>query len=218
MSWKTAYRSFYYDGAPEPEDMVLPAGETALLVIDVQNTYLEPHDDPRERERWAPFVERMNATVIPNIRSLIETCRGRGIEVVFARIACLKQDGKDRSLSQKKPGVELSSAAERHRGVPTGPGADPPGRRYRRLQDDRQRPDRDQPAAAPAQYGHPPRYRDRDLYRSMRLLHGPQPGRRELQRRRRRGLLCRGHRRAARSGAGDHQHDLLAMWRPWRKR
>jgi hypothetical protein len=23
MTWKTAYRSFYYEGAPEPEDLVL---------------------------------------------------------------------------------------------------------------------------------------------------------------------------------------------------
>ena len=44
MSWKTAYRSMYYDGAPEPDDMVLPINETAFLVIDVQNTYLERPD------------------------------------------------------------------------------------------------------------------------------------------------------------------------------
>ncbi|WP_287187478.1 cysteine hydrolase family protein [Rhodovulum sp.] len=30
--------------------------------------------------------------------------RGNGIEVIHARIACLKQDGRDRSLSRKKPG------------------------------------------------------------------------------------------------------------------
>ncbi|MCB9949082.1 MAG: cysteine hydrolase [Rhodospirillaceae bacterium] len=104
MSWKTAYRSFYYDGAPEPADMVLPVGETALLVIDIQNTYLKPHTDPREQARWAPFVERMNTIVIPNTATLIDACRKRGVEVLFARIACLKRDGRDRSLSQKKPG------------------------------------------------------------------------------------------------------------------
>jgi len=35
---------------------------------------------------------------------IIETCRQKNIEVMFARIACLKEDGRDRSLSQKKPG------------------------------------------------------------------------------------------------------------------
>jgi len=39
MSWKTMYRSFYYQGAPEPEDIILNAAETALLVIDIQNKY-----------------------------------------------------------------------------------------------------------------------------------------------------------------------------------
>ena len=47
MSWKTAYRSIYYQGAPEPEDMDLPWSETALLVIDVQNTYLDRPDRNR---------------------------------------------------------------------------------------------------------------------------------------------------------------------------
>jgi nicotinamidase-related amidase len=102
--WKTAYRSFYYEEAPEPDDIVLRPAETALLVIDIQNTYVEPKDDAREATRWAPFFARMRDTVIPNTARLLETCRARGVEPVFARIACLKQDGRDRSLSQKKPG------------------------------------------------------------------------------------------------------------------
>ena len=34
MSWQTAYRSFYYANAEEPDDIVLVHNETALLVID----------------------------------------------------------------------------------------------------------------------------------------------------------------------------------------
>lgn len=104
MTWKTAYRSFYYEGSSEPADIVLKDDETALLVIDIQNTYLTPSGDAEERRRWNPFLERMNKTVIPNAANLLKTCRGRKIEVLFARIACLKEDGRDRSLSQKKPG------------------------------------------------------------------------------------------------------------------
>ena len=44
MSWKTDFRSLYYLGAPEPDDPVIIPRETALLVIDVQNTYLERPD------------------------------------------------------------------------------------------------------------------------------------------------------------------------------
>jgi len=104
MSWKTKYRSFYYQAAPEPEDIVLKAAETALLVIDIQNKYMQKPDDPAENKRWTPFFEHMNSMVIPNTVSLIETCRNKNVEIVFARIACLKEDGRDRSLSQKKPG------------------------------------------------------------------------------------------------------------------
>jgi len=102
--WKTAYRSFYYATADAPDDIQLNAQSTALLVIDIQNTYLEVDSDPVEAARWAPFRGRMNSTVIPNTASLIADCRARGVEVIFARIACLKDDGRDRSLSQKKPG------------------------------------------------------------------------------------------------------------------
>jgi biuret amidohydrolase len=104
MSWKTAHRSFYYALAPELEDIVLGPAATALLVIDIQNTYLEPKPDPAEDARWQPFFQRMRATVIPNTGRLIGACRARGVETIFARIACLKPDGRDRSLSQKKPG------------------------------------------------------------------------------------------------------------------
>ena len=104
MTWKTAYRSFYYANAEEPEDIRLDPETTALLVIDMQNTYLDPKDTPEETARWQPFYDRMRNVTIPNTARLIDECRKRKVEVIFARIACLKPDGRDRSLSQKKPG------------------------------------------------------------------------------------------------------------------
>jgi nicotinamidase-related amidase len=115
MNWKTAHRSFYYANAEEPDDIVLVPEKTALLVIDIQNTYLEPRENEQENKRWQPFVERMNEVVIPNTARLIEHCRSNDIEVIFARIACLKTDGRDRSLSQKKPGFNyLLMPKDRH--------------------------------------------------------------------------------------------------------
>lgn len=104
MSWKTSWRSFYYENAEEPEDIALPPRETALLVIDIQNTYLEEPEDESEAARWAPFFKRMKDVVLPNTNDLLAWARGSDIEVIHARIACLKEDGRDRSLSQKKPG------------------------------------------------------------------------------------------------------------------
>ena len=102
--WKNNYRSFYYENAPEPDDIAINKEESALLVIDIQNTYLEPDDDPKEAARWLPFYSRMNNIVIPNTVEMVRWARANEIEVIFARIACLKEDGRDRSLSQKKPG------------------------------------------------------------------------------------------------------------------
>lgn len=111
MSWKTKYRSLYYMGAPDPEDPVIDPRQTALLVIDVQNTYLERPDrdrlTPEEQRRhdlWTPFHDRMRTTVIPNTARMLELARRAGIECLFARIACHTRDGRDRSLSQKLPG------------------------------------------------------------------------------------------------------------------
>lgn len=82
----------------------LKPSETALLVIDIQNTYLEVPEDPEEAARWTPFLERMNHQVIPGTAALVDQCRSHGFEIIYARIACLTEDGRDRSLSQKKPG------------------------------------------------------------------------------------------------------------------
>ncbi|MBK1621189.1 amidase [Lamprobacter modestohalophilus] len=104
MTWKTAHRSFYYEGAPEPADPELKPNETALLCIDVQNYGMVLHDDPAERARWAPFHERMRGKVIPRLQALQQQFRDNGLDVIHARIACQLEDGRDRSLSQKLPG------------------------------------------------------------------------------------------------------------------
>ena len=73
--WKTAHRSFYYEKAGPPEDIVLRPKETAVLVIDIQNTYMETPSHPEQAARWKPFLDRMNRIVIPNTARLIELGR-----------------------------------------------------------------------------------------------------------------------------------------------
>ena len=69
MSWKTARRSFYYQGAPEPDDPVLEKGKVALLVIDVQNTYLERPDPAtlsgEELARYHPRLKALSISSCP---------------------------------------------------------------------------------------------------------------------------------------------------------
>jgi nicotinamidase-related amidase len=110
-SWKSGFRSLYYQHAPEPDDPILESGKLALLVIDVQNVYLA-RPNPASLDAagraayaaWTPFHERMHETVMPTIRRLLDRFRRDGHEVLFARIACQTRDGRDRSLSQKLPG------------------------------------------------------------------------------------------------------------------
>lgn len=111
MTWKTLYRSLYYEGAPEAVDPVLHPNETALLVIDIQNTYLVRPDraslppvEQRRFDAWTPFHERMHSQVIPRTAELLKFARANGIECIFARIATHTRDGRERSLSQKMPG------------------------------------------------------------------------------------------------------------------
>ena len=111
MNWKTDFRSLYYLGAPPPDDPVIKLKETALLVIDVQNTYLERPDraslSAEEQQRfdlWTPFHQRMKSQVIPGTAQMLKLARESGIECLFARIASHTTDGRDRSLSQKMPG------------------------------------------------------------------------------------------------------------------
>lgn len=111
VNWKTRHRSLYYATAPEPEDPQILPEATALLVIDVQNTYLErpareslSGAELAHYDAWTPFHARMADVVIPNIAQALATFRGRRMEVLHARIACQTLDGRDRSLSQKKPG------------------------------------------------------------------------------------------------------------------
>jgi nicotinamidase-related amidase len=49
-------------------------------------------------------MARMHEIVIPNIQRLLHVSRAKGMDVLFARIACQTPDGRDRSLSQRKPG------------------------------------------------------------------------------------------------------------------
>ena len=94
MNWKTDFRSLYYLGAPPPDDPMIKLKETALLLIDVQNTYLERPDraslsaeEQQCFDLWTPFHQRMQGQVIPRTVQMLNLARANGIECLFARIA-----------------------------------------------------------------------------------------------------------------------------------
>ncbi len=86
-------------------------GQTALLVIDMQNYTMENGGEyagmkPEEiTETYGFFFAAMRQRAIPNIARLTTACRARGIEVIYTVIASLTQDGRDLSLDYKISGM-----------------------------------------------------------------------------------------------------------------
>jgi ureidoacrylate peracid hydrolase len=82
-------------------------GQTAVLVIDVQNYTMEQGDEyagmaPDEIERkYGFFFREMRGRAIPNMRRLLAASRAAGIEVIYTVIASLTEDGRDLSLDYK---------------------------------------------------------------------------------------------------------------------
>ncbi len=80
------------------------ADKTALLVVDLQKgEYNEKKcaAEPETSYLW----ERIEQTVIPNGKRLLEACRGSGVEVIYTVVECLTLDGRDRSLDYKISGI-----------------------------------------------------------------------------------------------------------------
>ena len=183
MSWKTGFRSLYYLGAPEPDDPVLVPAQTAILVIDVQNTYLERPDraslSPQEQHRydlWTPFHERMHGTVIPNTARLLALARQNGIECLFARIACHTRDGRDRSLSQKMPGWNNLLLPKNDAPSQLVAELQPAGDEIVVTKTTDSRADRDKSAPDPSQSRHQECHLLRYLHGPVRVFDGAQPG------------------------------------------
>ncbi len=79
------------------------AGETALLLVDMQRIWLEPGKDPGHPERGPDhyFYRQTRSETIPNQVRLVEAARAAGVEVIHTIIQSLTEDGRDRSLDHK---------------------------------------------------------------------------------------------------------------------
>lgn len=103
--------SFYYETAKVLPEINLDPKKTALLIVDLQNEFvLKDYGEGKmfkeigEWERWEPYFNRLHDIVIPNNKKLVDYFRKHEMEVTYGRIACLKNNGDDRSAVQKTPG------------------------------------------------------------------------------------------------------------------
>ena len=113
MDLKATRKKFlnhYYANA-ELDDVTLDPKKTALLIVDLQNEFVLKDfgealqfKEAGDYDRWAPYFDRMNDLVVPNNAKLLKFFRDNGMTVTFGRIACLREDGEDRSPVQKSEG------------------------------------------------------------------------------------------------------------------
>jgi nicotinamidase-related amidase len=110
MGTREKFISFYYKGQALPE-IRIDSKKTALLIVDMQNEFvLRDFGEALEFkemgiwEEWIPFHDRLDDIVIPNNVKLLKFFRDNGLAVTFGRIACLREDGEDRSPVQKSDG------------------------------------------------------------------------------------------------------------------
>ncbi len=90
-------------GTVPGRDAPYRAGETALLLIDMQRIWLEPGLDPAHPERGPDhyFYQETSKRTIPNQVRLLAAARANGVEVIHTIIQSLTEDGRDRSLDHK---------------------------------------------------------------------------------------------------------------------
>lgn len=111
MNIKDKYLNFYYETIGEIEEPIIDPKKTALLLVDLQNEFVLrdfgealQFKASGEWERWIPFHDRLDDIVIPNNKKLLDFFRANNMAVTYGRIACLRDDGEDRSPVQKSEG------------------------------------------------------------------------------------------------------------------
>ncbi|MBD2837813.1 cysteine hydrolase [Pseudomonas sp. JM0905a] len=88
------------------ETLVNPQ-RTALLIVDVQNAEVSPYIQETQPE----YYNRVMNEVVPRIKTLIQTAREAGSEVIYTVIESLTRDGRDRSLDHKLSGLLVPKGA-----------------------------------------------------------------------------------------------------------
>ena len=100
--------------------LVLARDKTALLVIDMQRYFVSPHYPLMQTfEKLVPgvsaaYCERVNASVIPNIKRLLDCFRARRMPVMYTAIGTCLKDGQDlNSMWKALDQLSLDTIGER---------------------------------------------------------------------------------------------------------
>src|SRR5262245_61594839 len=88
-------------------DRPIEPGNTALLLVDVQNAV---YNDKQAAIR-PEFDAVARQSVLPNLVKLVKASRAAAIEVVYTVIENLTEDGRDRSLDYKLSGISIAKGS-----------------------------------------------------------------------------------------------------------
>lgn len=98
----------------------LQSHKTALLCIDMQYLDAAPgfgvfadadaSGVPHEAQEY--YFERLQNTVLPNVRQLQDAFRARDLEIIHTRIQSLTKDGRDRSPGHKRLGLHAAPGSK----------------------------------------------------------------------------------------------------------
>ena len=97
----------YYEAYPEGDywEKFKPVRDkTALLIIDVQKHYQNLAVELKDTMGNGYLYHRLNELVIPNAKKLLDFFRDNNLVVTFAAIGNQRDDGRDRSPTQARPG------------------------------------------------------------------------------------------------------------------
>jgi nicotinamidase-related amidase len=92
---------------PTSRDAPFVAGQTALLLVDMQIAWAAP--EHAMAHPW--FHRQLEQVVVPNQRRLLEAARAARQEVLHTVIESLTSDGRDRSLDHKLSGIHVPKGA-----------------------------------------------------------------------------------------------------------
>lgn len=98
----------------QSRDISLVPGQSALLLIDVQNfnahragAEYSALSDAAFEAAYGVYFKDLHDRVVPNMARLLKEFRGHGIEVLHTTIESLTLDGRDRSLDYKITGFNV---------------------------------------------------------------------------------------------------------------
>jgi nicotinamidase-related amidase len=98
----------------------LVSHKTALLCIDIQyldaapgfGVFADVDESGVPHEAQEYYFNRLETTVLPNVRKLQDTFRARELEVIHTRIKSLTKDGRDRSPGHKRLGLHAAPGSK----------------------------------------------------------------------------------------------------------